>query len=1041
MDSFLSQSLIQRLGWILVHFIWQGAAVALLVSVLLQILRRRDANTRYIVSCGAMFLMAALPLVTVLKGSAPTARQTLQTVQRPATVPERPRNQEPSRPAISPPPPRAKQNLSPPISDPTPRPKPRVLVRYDIRTLIEPHLPVVVLVWLLGFFTLSVWRMGGWVELQRFKRRHVKPICVEWRERIESLIQKVGIDRPVRVVESAIVQIPSTIGWLKPVVLVPTSALTGLPPERLEAIIAHELAHIRRHDYLINLMQTAVETLFFYHPAVWWVSHRIRTEREHCCDEIAVDVCGDAHSYASALAELEQFRHTSAQLAMAADRGHLSNRIRHVLNIRSPRSNRSNAWIAGPVGIVIVALLCFLTLAQATPADSIFPLRGPGGEFLLGHGALDQVAFSPDGNYLMTGNGTGMYLWDLATGEIVRAFTSLDVCFADSLEFSSDGEKILVVSTGWVSGPASVFDVATGEKLCTVEPVRSAAFSPDGNQVAAASWGGYLCLFDAETGAIIRDLQLQRGYVGRQGVAYSPDGDEVLIAVTEGTIIWDPATGGVLRVDEPFLPDAYFEGTQASGGECVAVSHDGEQYVTLEYAGASKWETTAILRDLQTSETIATYGPYQTGRSPRQAFFSSDDSKVLIVDGSLWIWDLETGELTIQGDSTVFSAVFSPDGSTILAVESEWPYETSWARLRDTATGELLRAFPAPIEVRALAFSHDGREILTVGKAAAVHLWNAHTVELLQTYDDFGVVEFNSAIFSQDGTRILAEVQNPTHASWNDRVLFDTATGSIINRFGQSDGGMAMSPDGKKVLTGDGATASLFDAETGERLHYLSREIEDWAYFHSASFSPDGGKIFTRITGDNQIWTVWDAETGDAVYTDYPEPVFAFTSDGNGFLIATGGSTVTLYDAASGEPLRSFHHSSNNEGFDDAVQFIACSPDGTKFATAGWRTLNLWDAATGRKLHSVQCSDDSFTSCIAFSPDGMIIVTATRYEAKMWNTATGEAVGNFALAGVLPNLIFSPDGARLAVMGAGGARMWDISDMVNNTGIRNFPWY
>ena len=94
------------------------------------------------------------------------------------------------------------------------------------------------------------------------------------------------------------VEVPTVIGWLRPVVLMPASALSGMGPQQLEAILAHELAHIRRHDYLVNLLQTVVETLLFYHPAVWWLSGRIRVERENCCDDLAVSLCGDPYAYA-----------------------------------------------------------------------------------------------------------------------------------------------------------------------------------------------------------------------------------------------------------------------------------------------------------------------------------------------------------------------------------------------------------------------------------------------------------------------------------------------------------------------------------------------------------------------------------------------------------------------------------------------------------------------------------------------------------------------------------------------------------------------
>ena len=118
------------------------------------------------------------------------------------------------------------------------------------------------------------------------------------------LSRRLHITRAITLFESTLVDVPTVIGFVKPVILLPASVLGGLTPQQLEAILAHELAHIRRHDYIVNLLQSLLETLLFYHPAVWWLSRRIRIEREHCCDDLAVSLCGDPLVYARALADL-----------------------------------------------------------------------------------------------------------------------------------------------------------------------------------------------------------------------------------------------------------------------------------------------------------------------------------------------------------------------------------------------------------------------------------------------------------------------------------------------------------------------------------------------------------------------------------------------------------------------------------------------------------------------------------------------------------------------------------------------------------------
>ena len=137
---------------------------------------------------------------------------------------------------------------------------------------------------------------------------------------------------------------PTVVGWLRPAILLPVAALASLSPAQVEAILAHELAHIRRHDYAVNVLQTIAETLLFYHPAVWWLSKRIRAEREHCCDDIAVAVCGDPVSYAQALAELETWRTGSTTMAMAATGGALLDRGRRILRVPITDEPRSPSW-------------------------------------------------------------------------------------------------------------------------------------------------------------------------------------------------------------------------------------------------------------------------------------------------------------------------------------------------------------------------------------------------------------------------------------------------------------------------------------------------------------------------------------------------------------------------------------------------------------------------------------------------------------------------------------------------------------------------
>ncbi|MBI4551491.1 MAG: HEAT repeat domain-containing protein [Candidatus Latescibacteria bacterium] len=339
--SLLSPRVMQALGWALVHFVWQGVLIAGVLACSLRLLRDRSATIRYLLCCGALWMMLCLPIITgglVYEATVPRPLDTGN--QNPLTEVET----TPGAPLLP--------NLTAtPVEDlfSIPRDE-RFAVRFDWL------MPWMVSAWLIGVAFLSIRQAGGWVYLQRLTRRAGLPVAQPWQQSLHRLMQEMGIARPVRLLESARVQVPIVIGWLRPAVLIPMSILTGLTPQQVDAILAHELAHIRRHDYLVNLLQTLVETLLFYHPAVWWVSGRVRQEREYCCDDLAVAVCGDRVAYARALTDLESLRTADHALAPAATGGSLLDRIRRVIEGPSASHSRSGHYATSIVAVILVSL-------------------------------------------------------------------------------------------------------------------------------------------------------------------------------------------------------------------------------------------------------------------------------------------------------------------------------------------------------------------------------------------------------------------------------------------------------------------------------------------------------------------------------------------------------------------------------------------------------------------------------------------------------------------------------------------------------------
>src|SRR2546428_1745408 len=220
-----------------------------------------------------------------------------------------------------------------------------------IRAALEPALPWVGFGGLGGVVALSLRLASGWLVTRQLGRVGTSSVPDACREAVARLAARLCIRRPLRVLESAVVQVPAVIGWLRPVILLPASALTGLTPLQLDALLAHELAHVRRYDYLVNLIQSVIETLLFYHPAVWWASQQVREEREHCCDDLAVVVCGDAHLYATALLGMERLRVATPGFALAAAGrgGSLMGRIRRLVG--PVQTEIFPRWVAGAIAV------------------------------------------------------------------------------------------------------------------------------------------------------------------------------------------------------------------------------------------------------------------------------------------------------------------------------------------------------------------------------------------------------------------------------------------------------------------------------------------------------------------------------------------------------------------------------------------------------------------------------------------------------------------------------------------------------------------
>jgi len=328
---------VTRAGWTLVHFLWQGSIVAVLLAAVRALAGRRfSARGRYALSCAALALMAAAPALTFLALGNPEAPP----LPRPAW---------------------------PPAGG----------------AALDRALPWIVVAWLAGVVVFSARIALGWRMAARLRRASAGPAPFAWQHALEELMLRMRVTAPVRLLVSSIATVPAVVGWLRPIVLMPVEAMIGLPMDQVRALLAHELAHVLRHDYLVNILQSMAEALLFYHPAVWWISSEIRAERELCCDDLAVEASGDALVFAQALADVDSHRRARLRAAQAANGGSLIHRIRRLAGEAEPLAHTlpglgtvsalALLWIAGLGGAALHA-----GLAAQHPRAALRPFAPAG---------------------------------------------------------------------------------------------------------------------------------------------------------------------------------------------------------------------------------------------------------------------------------------------------------------------------------------------------------------------------------------------------------------------------------------------------------------------------------------------------------------------------------------------------------------------------------------------------------------------------------------------------------------------------------------
>ncbi len=361
------------LGWTLLHFLWQGCAIAILTKLVLEVFKKSSSNTRYAIACAGFLAMAILPCITFSSNWQRTSQVAASNAAEPGL--EVPPNSQfttpstPVEPELVADAQLATDSPNVPATDARGQAAsdwfgPQTLAALRLR--LQPLLPWLVVGWFAGVGLLSLRLVLSWRQLRKMQTTGLHKVT-DYQQRVcAELCKALRVRQAVKIAHSALVEVPTLVGWLQPIVLLPMSAMSGLEQSQLRALLAHELAHVRRADFAVNLLQTVIETLLFYHPAVWWLSACIRQERENCCDDLAVAECRDGRSYVEALLRMEELRNTA--LAMSARGGNLMQRASRLLE---PGNAHRKTGVQPPVGAALFSLL--LLALVAVVSTSILP--------------------------------------------------------------------------------------------------------------------------------------------------------------------------------------------------------------------------------------------------------------------------------------------------------------------------------------------------------------------------------------------------------------------------------------------------------------------------------------------------------------------------------------------------------------------------------------------------------------------------------------------------------------------------------------------
>ena len=346
--QFFSDTVLYALGWTVVHSLWQGTLLAVVLSIIMMALEKRSARLRYEVACGALFTMLMMAVATFII----YLDQNLATTKITISL--------------------AGNSLDPTVAIYQVEGSFLQTTYQSIIAFFTDHLQLIVNVWFIGFLFFCFRMAGGFVHLNHLRNYDNFPPDQLLQKKLNSLIRQTPLKHSVKIMESALVKVPILLGHLKPLILIPIGTINLLTEEEVEAVLAHELAHIIRRDFSMNIFFTLVEILFYYHPGVWLMAATVRTERENCCDDLALFLCKNPLAYARALYKLEAAhkatRLPGLALSFSSQKKQLLHRVRRILNQPQNKSNIMEKLITTSFLLLTIAVL---SIGASTPLDKV----------------------------------------------------------------------------------------------------------------------------------------------------------------------------------------------------------------------------------------------------------------------------------------------------------------------------------------------------------------------------------------------------------------------------------------------------------------------------------------------------------------------------------------------------------------------------------------------------------------------------------------------------------------------------------------------